>query len=223
MKRLFLVVLLLALAGGGIAQPWKLEIDRTEPTVKVPAEGIGIKGKWGLGVGVGADRWAFTGAEASLIRGKTEKSALILDLSVFESYMELTGASSGVLTERRNNLVLETGPRFRKFSRPASNFSPYLDWYVHATGTSAHNETYYEESGSHSTNNTTQLGGELGLDFGVEYFTPWHFSLAAHSGLMNFSASRVWRRQWGSNSRERGFTTSLGFGPAPRLNLRVYF
>jgi hypothetical protein len=203
MRRLFLVVLLLALAG--------------------TAGAIDIKGKWGLGVGTGSGTWSLTRAEVSLIRGKSEKSALILDLSVLENYGVLTGGATGGLTERHNDFGFGAGPRFRRFTRSNSNFSPYYDWYIHATGYSYHSEYFDEASGYHSTNNSTKIGGELGFDIGVEYFTPWHFSLAAHSGFLNLGASRVWERGHGQNSREKGYSTTLGLGPSPNLKLRVYF
>jgi hypothetical protein len=210
MRRFFLVVLLLALAG--------------------TAGAIDIKGKWGLGVGTGtSSRYSIagigSGAEASLIRGKTERSAWILDLSVTEVYSELAGDSTGSLTEKSNNLAFELGPRIRKYTRPKSSFSPYLDFFVHTTGSSSIREQYSERTNYTYESRSSTLGGRAGLDLGVEYFTPWHFSLAAHSRLVNASVDRNWRKGDAGSSagRERGFSTTFGFGPTPMLQLRVYF
>jgi hypothetical protein len=190
MRRLFLVVLLLALAG--------------------TAGAIDIKGKWGLGVGTGD--FLGSGAEASLIRGKTERTAWILDLDLYQSYSELRTDSTGRIFDRDAETRLTLGPRIRRYSRPQAKLSPYVDGFFHLRG-SGSNNLY---GGRYNA------GGELGFAGGAEYFTPWHFGLAAHTGILSVAVERIWDGQRGQVIAHGWRVWSI-IGISPRVQLRVYF
>jgi len=194
MKRLFLVVLLLALAG--------------------TAGATDIKGKWGLGVGMGSTMWGLSGSEASLIRGKTERTAWILDLDINESYQDFRSDTSGRIINVDRDLAVSNGPRIRRYTRPQAMLSPYWDSYFHLNG---------QNSGNSSSNYYQSVGATAGLDFGVEYFTPWHFALAAHTGFFSASLNRLWDNNNYNNGKSKGWRQSARVGFSPRLQLRVYF
>jgi len=184
MRRLFLVVLLFALAGASWA--------------------IDIKGKWGLGVGIGPSKWRLSEIEASLIRGKTERTALILDLKADQTYSE---SKYPFQVARYANLSF--GPRIRRFTRPKERLSPYWDVYAHAVA--------FNSSPPLSGLYNRMAGVESGLAGGVEYFTPWHFTLAAHTDLFTVEVDRLW---------SPGFvmwTETATLQVSPALQLRVYF
>jgi hypothetical protein len=185
MRRVFLVVLLLALAG--------------------TAQAIDIKGKWGLGVGIGPAKWRLSEIETSLIRGKTERTAWILDLKADQTY---SGSSEpSVQVARYANLSF--GPRIRRFTRPKERLSPYWDVYAHTVA--------FNSSPPISGFYNRMAGVESGLAGGVEYFTPWHFTLAAHTDLFTVEVVRLW---------SPGFvmwTESATLQISPALQLRVYF
>ena len=193
MRRLFLVVLLLALAG--------------------TTQAIDIKGKWGLGVGTGT--FIGSGGEASLIRGKTERTAWILDMSIFHQYEEKRIDTTLQLDRLQRLADVSFGPRIRRFTRPGAKLSPYWDVFVHLIGMN------YSYSSPGGTDNDYSAGGEAGCAGGVEYFTPWHFTLAAHTGLFKASASRLWGYDFREEYRGWKFNTNLGF--SPKLQVRVYF
>jgi len=195
MKRLFLVVLLLALTG--------------------TSQAIDIKGKWGLGVGIGSA----TPAEPYLIRGKTTRTAWILDGTFDQRYSEArdtTGYNSFT-----RSVWLGFGPRLRRFTRPQEKLSPYWDVSVHLNGQrSSYSGTqygyrYYSEV-------RYSAGFSTGLEGGVEYFTPWHFSLAAHTPFFLARLDRHWSKSEGRISL-REWLASMDLTISPRLHVRVYF
>jgi hypothetical protein len=189
MRRLFLLVLLLALAGTS----WATD----------------IKGKWGLGVGTGS--FLGSSAEASLIRGKTERTAWILDVQFGQSY-ESTRDTTTYYNYKRQSYDLELGPRFRRFTRPRADLSPYGDFYLHYQGTM---------SGT-TLNGTTGAGFKSGLAGGVEYFTPWHFTLAAQTRILEVSVLRSWT-EVNDKIIRRNMYEQVKFWLQPGLQLRVYF
>jgi hypothetical protein len=213
MRRLFLVVLLLALAGGGIAQAEEININRTEPTIKLPAEGINIKGKWGLGVGTGD----FLGSKADfwVIRGKTTRTALLLYVRTSQSYTESWDSQSSEITR---SIGVTLGPGFRRYTRPREKLSPY--WDVNFTfggsrmSSSGDRPAYSYKYLTKSANAGVDLSG------GVEYFFPWHFSLAAHTSLCQADLSHTWSDDQRYNN---GWMESLVLQVNPTLHLRVYF
>ena len=184
MRRLFLVVLLLALTG--------------------TTQAIDIKGKWGLGVGVGPAKWRLSEIETSLIRGKTERTAWILDLKADQTY----STSNGPFQVARY-AHLSFGPRIRRFTRPKERLSPYWDVYAHAVA--------FNSSPPLSSFYNRMAGVESGLAGGVEYFTPWHFTLAAHTDLFTVEVDRLWSK----DSHMWAEYSTLQVSPA--LQLRVYF
>lgn len=188
MRRLFLVVLLLALAG--------------------TTQAIDIKGKWGLGVGAGGI--IGSSAEASLIRGKTERTAWILDVQFTQSY-ETKRDSSGPSHDYQS-YNLDLGPRFRRYTRPRAALSPYWDLYLHYLGSM---------SGTTMVG-TTGIGLTSGFAGGVEYFTPWHFTLAAQTGILEVSVRRYWD-EVNDKITKRYMYEKFKLGLQPGLQLRVYF
>jgi len=194
MRRLFLVVLLLVLAG--------------------TAGAIDIKGKWGLGVGVGSGTSNLSVFETALIRGKTERTAWILDLSGNQYYQDDRIDSTHQFNSMRRAVAISAGPRVRRFTRPQANLSPYWDVSLHYNFQSDVGQTL----GSYSS------GGEGGIAGGVEYFTPWHFTLAAHTNIFSLSINRSWTRVGGVKSVvSHGWEERANLSISPQLHLRVYF
>jgi hypothetical protein len=189
MRRLLLVVLLLALAG--------------------TSQATDIKGKWGLGLYMGG--LINSSGEAYLIRGKTERTAWIFDFSMDQGYSD-TRDTSGRMTDLFQNFNISMGPRVRRYTRPQSKLSPYFDIYFSAGGG---RERHYSTIDRGVTFQT-------GLAGGAEYFTPWHFSLAAHTGIFSISGTRGWHEDLFYQT-QRSFHVNSGFSINPFLHVRVYF
>ena len=187
-----------------------------------------LEGKWGLGVAIGS--LFSSGAEASIIRGRSARTAWIADFAAsvssdhrnsttdykFPFYPDTTiigGDSYHVIT-------IEVGPRLRRFTSPANSFSAYGDVYVHFID-SVRRQTYNEQSIS-----DTKVGGKLGVAIGVEYFsTRWPFSVGAHTDVATFSALHASGK---ANNPISSYSSSgsvlLGsMVLRPILQVRVYF
>jgi hypothetical protein len=111
---------------------------------------------------------------------------------------------------------VEISPRVRRYTRPADDFSPYWDAWVSGFYSRDHD----------STAEVWSAGVGAGFDLGAEYFTRWHFSIAAHSGLL--SASWLERHfeepptiLGPSSTVTDRETVSLGLNPG--FVLRTYF
>ncbi len=196
MRRLFLVVLLLALTG--------------------TSQAIDIKGKWGLGVGTG-ERGLPT--EASVIRGKTTRTAWILNISGYQSLNEHENADYGT-TNRYLNVGL--GPGFRRYTRPLDRLSPYWDFNLNFAGGRTSYTANYPPPGNSYKDIGYTVGSGASMAVGVEYFTPWHFSIVAHSHFVDLSLTREWVRHEGRTYNTR-WTETVNLNVAPYLRLRVYF
>jgi len=196
MRRLFLVVLLLALTG--------------------TTQAIDIKGKWGLGVGTG-DRGL--PSELWVTRGKTTRTAWLLYVDA-DQYHSVNKYRDGNETYSRS-VGLTLGPGFRRYTRPQEKLSPYWDV----------NATFFGSRGSYSTDSpyygystSVTKSARAGVDFavGVEYFLPWHFSLAAHTSVLGVNFNRHWMSGQ-STSGSRGWSEGFNMDISPRLHVRVYF
>ncbi|MBI5711767.1 MAG: hypothetical protein HZC42_15900 [Candidatus Eisenbacteria bacterium] len=174
-----------------------------------------IQGKWGIGVGVFNYR-----SEVSLLRGHSPRTAWLLDFGFHQSGS--SGAQDPLLPKSlwpgpSSGTAVELGPRARSFTRPESDFSPYVDVFVHGSwsGAQSPGPTRYE-----------MWAARAGVAFGLEYFLPrWHCSLAAHSDLMTFSYER---QRWRTAGLGRTLETwqsvqRADLGISPGLALRVYF
>jgi hypothetical protein len=180
------------------------------------ASAVDIKGKWGIGAGVFGG-----GGEVSLIRGKSERSAWLFDVFASQKYVttdvEQTPPVPRPTVTRRSFSVL-AGPGYRRFTRPTGEFSPY--WDVRARG------SYSRASNtSSSAEMRTDVGLRADLSIGLEYFTRWHFSVAAHSGLAQVVWNHTVVRQTLSGTEikgvDNGETVSVGLSPI--LFVRGYF
>jgi len=195
-----------------------------------------IEGKWGLGIKVG--NFVSSQAEASIIRGISHRTAWILDIAISQSWTDRDRTDSFFSLDslappdttftahlRAHNFSFNVGPRFRRFMRPESAFSPYWDFSAHFIDTTGRSSELRTGSSS------TRIGGVGGFALGAEYFsTRWPVSLAAHTEI----ASVTWihssnEDHFSDPSGTRGstrivgndFTTLLSFNPA--LQIRVYF
>lgn len=175
-----------------------------------------IKGKWGLGAGVFG-----SGGEVSLIRGKSDRSAWLFDLSVanVSSTEQSDPASTFSLTRNQDNVGLSVGPGYRGFLRATDGLSPYWDVAAH-----------FLYSHSHTRNNSDEftsktVGGDASLSFGLEYFTPWHFSIAADSEIAGFSWVReeAVQESPGGTDNTTGHTQRASLRLAPIIYVRGYF
>ena len=188
-----------------------------------------IDGKWGLGINVGS--LFSSGAEASIVRGFSNRTAWILDVSAsqYRDKRDLTAnfrnpdtTITGISKFEGINIIL--GPRLRKFTRPESSFSPYWDTYAHFVD-SYSLQSYPDQSYGHR-----QVGGEIGFAMGVEYFsTRWPFSVGAHTNVARLTVSRVSDNSSYSSpyaalsqvSSGTAFSSVIAFSPS--LQVRVYF
>ena len=185
-----------------------------------------IEGKWGLGVDSGVFR--SDGVHGALIFGRSARTAWLLDVKAEENVRDVDGFEGGIYlpgiasAEFSQSVVVEIGPRFRRFTRPEADWSPYWDLFAAAT----HANTRY--STPVSSNDRFSTGGVLGLGLGVEYFTPWHFSVAAHSDVLEARYARIRARTNSQNfflgsSSGTGYQHSVNAGLSPAIELRAYF
>ena len=195
------------------------------------SEGTEIRGKWGLGVSVG--ELISSRAETSLLRGVSERTAWLADLSISQSMDDLDRTATYVAgpvdttiyrSYRFDGFTVSVGPRLRRFTNPTGPLSPYFDLYVHFVDSSNHAT---ETGGSASD---TQVGGEAGAGLGVEYFlTRWPVSVAAHSDVVRYRMFRHTRKSnYGSPASSQVIeeTGTTGYGSlllSPALQIRVYF
>jgi len=189
-----------------------------------------IDGRWGLGVGVGS---IFSSSpEASILRGISDRTAWIFDVSADQSRDNrgFTNKNSNpdttiAGTSKSENITIIVGPRLRRFTRPASSFSPYCDVYAHFL------DSYFLQRSPYQSQTRRQVGGEAGFAIGVEYFsTRWPFAVAAHTNVARVTVSHV-SDEYGYKLYSGSSVSSLSSGTAfssviafsPSLQVRVYF
>ena len=183
------------------------------------AEAVDIQGKWGIGASV-IDR----GGEISLIRGHSERSAWLFDLRLSQqSLFAQTDPSSlpslAPTTTSRDQITVSAGPGYRRYARAAEGFSPYWDTSAHAVYARLHDRRGPDAF------TIRQLGAEGVVSFGLEYFTRWHFSVAAHSRLVSFAWTHDRSRQDRGTGliRSSGHTEQASIGLSPAIFVRGYF
>lgn len=175
-----------------------------------------IKGKWGIGAGLFNNY-----GEVSLIQGHSERTAYVFDLSFggrSSNYLLGEGGPVPSQTEgNSNDWRVNAGPRLRRFTRPSSEFSPYWDVYLATNYGRAHS--------SGGQRNISTFGVSTGLGFGLEYFTRWHCSAAAHTDVLRIGWTRYHSRSGAAPyvSEYDARDGSASFGISPTLFVRAYF
>jgi hypothetical protein len=186
-----------------------------------PALALDIQGKWGFGVGAGFA----SSPDFSLIRGRSQSSAWLLNLGLSGSNQtgESSSTTSGSLPQNQNTVSFGVGPGLRKLLRPAAEFSPYID--VFADVRYDHNHNYSGGTFGFNRNDRTIWGTSVGLAVGGEYFTRWHFSLAAHTDVANVGWTWIDLTNETLGNQQEMHTNGVygGLGFSPKLILRVYF
>lgn len=178
--------------------------------VTTPSRAIDIQGKWGLGALISTDRGT---VETSLIRGWSNRGAIVIDASYFGSSSRL----GGTLSSLQENQSFAVGPRLRRFTRTDAEFSPYVDLFAHAVG-----QVSLNSNSSGFQNDTRGWGGEAGLSLGMEYLTRWHFSLALQTNVATFSYMKTHETSTPGVSGDGSlWRASAGF--SPQLFIRGYF
>jgi len=175
-----------------------------------------IAGKWGIGASVFSG-----GVETSLIHGHSDRTAWVFDVAFrgrnFDRTIELVPGPE--LTGNLNNWSVIAGPSLRRYTRPASEFSPYGDVFVSFDYAGDH-LGYLGFSGT-----AKRAGLSTGLAFGLEYFTRWHCSFSAHTSVLTLG----WDRQtfelggFGLVRKTTADVFSASAGLAPRVEVRAYF
>lgn len=180
------------------------------------AGAVEIRDKWGIGAGLFSG-----GSELSLIRGHSERTAYVFDVvfggSARDSRRETAGPTPSELESNSNDWRITVGPRLRRFTRPSSEFSPYWDVFASTNYGRAHF--------SGGPRNSTTVGASTGLGFGLEYFTKWHCSIAAHTSVFRVSWTRF-RSRTGADpdvTISEDSVTSAELFIQPLLYLRGYF
>jgi hypothetical protein len=172
-----------------------------------------IDGKWGIGAGL------FNGgSEISLIRGHSERTAYVFDVQLAGDVEDnkLNYGAGPDQQSNQNSWSVGFGPRLRRFTRPSSEFSPYWDLFM---------STNYTRSHASGDRNGHRWGLATGVGFGLEYFTPWHCSIAAHSGFARLAWDQ-YHSESGTAPNTFGIDQrnfSVGIGIAPTLYVRAYF
>jgi hypothetical protein len=193
-----------------------------------PALAMDIQGKWGLGVG--AAGVIGTNPDITLFYGRSRSSAWLLDVQLSgtnsngHSTIPLDTTLSNPTHDNQNQLSVNIAPGLRRFLRPDGEFSPYFD--LSAGGFYNHAHQYVDSPGAFTRVDGTVWGLGISCALGAEYFTPWHFSVAAHTSLAsaNWYSSHDTFEPSGSGTYDRktnGVRASLGISPI--LALRVYF
>jgi len=174
-----------------------------------------IRGKWGIGAGVFGSE-----TETSVIRGRSERSAWVVNLSFGGEAVDSRADGTplpGPYEGNYNSWRVAAGPRLRRFTRPASDLSPYWDLFL-ASG-------YSRTHSSVGRRNSTAVNVVSGLGFGLEYFTRWHWSVAADTRVLEVRWDRF-RSTEGVEPlvlRHTDHRYSTSFGLSPRLFARGYF
>jgi hypothetical protein len=177
------------------------------------AGAVDIQGKWGIGAGVFGG-----GGEVSLIRGRSERSAWLLELQLSgdnsNRRSEFSDPAVAPSRSNQNFFAISGGPGLRRFTRPEAEFSPYYDLSLRGT---------YDRSHFSVFENRTNVGAGARFSFGLEYFTRWHFSVAAHSSVANLGwrHSRMTYQGARAVDRSSGFSADVALRPA--LFVRAYF
>jgi hypothetical protein len=177
-----------------------------------------IAGKWGIGAAV------FNGGgEISLIRGHSARSAWLFDVSIAQRSDQTTAESTPSATNETidlNSVRFLAGPGYRRFTRPNDAFSPY--WDIRVRGSYAH---AHRSSSTQETTSRTDSGAEGEFSFGLEYFTSWHFSIAAHTGLaqLTWIHSTTEDATPFSSAQRTTDSVSSEIGLSPVLYVRAYF
>jgi hypothetical protein len=177
-----------------------------------------VAGKWGLGAGFGNNA-----TDISLIHGRSARSAWIFDAQVSLQSVTLHQSSVNPVFApaggRGSTIALEAGPGLRLFTNPDGDFSPYWDVFVHG-------DYFHEHDDLDGSIRQERYGADVGMAIGAEYFTKWHCSIAAHTGLFSASWQHVSLKQslplLGDIDQD-GHTESFDFGVSPRLFVRAYF
>lgn len=192
---------------------------------------IDIDGRWGLGVGAGGV--IGTNSEFSIFHGHSKHTGWLLDFGISgtdhaeSGSTTLSDTSSAVTIGNRanhNTVSAFAGPRVRYFSRPDASFSPYVDLFLQGSYGHVHD---WSVEGRRDTRST--YGFSTGLALGAEYFTPWHFSLAAHSTLVSlgwthFREHREYDSPYGDiKNSTSGHDAGASISLRPILFLRTYF
>ena len=184
-----------------------------------------IKGKWGIGAAL-----FNPGFESSLIRGHSNRTAWVFDVFLSGISDDRTDKATSQLDVEHSTSTwaIGAGPALRRFFRPESDFSPYGDLFVF--GNYQHRHDTAAAVGDPlplQSSNSSNAGVSTGLRFGLEYFTRWHCSIAAHTDILQLRWDRFndETEQPGvpaqSSTHENVYRAS--FGIAPRLLVRAYF
>ena len=161
--------------------------------------------KWCIGAGLFVDR-----GEATLMRRLSERTLLGIEVRGFRR----EGQGDPIFGYLREWSVA-VGPRIRRFVGTGSALSPYWDVFVNGTMSG-------EEIGLISSSIRAR-GIDAGFGFGVEYSTPWRFSVAGHSDVLSGSWARTELRDRTAGKTNRGSVSDIALGLSPALFVRVYF
>jgi len=177
-----------------------------------------VAGKWGLGAG-----FANNATDVSLIRGRSARSAWVFDAQVSLQSVTLHQSSVNPVFApaggRGSTIALEAGPGLRLFTNPDGDFSPYWDVFVHG-------DYFHEHDDANGSVRQERYGADVGMAIGAEYFTKWHCSIAAHTGLLTVKWEHTSQKQnipLLVDVSQDGHTESFDFGVSPRLFVRAYF
>ena len=193
-----------------------------------PAFAIDIQGKWGLGVG--ASGVIGTNPDVTLLYGRSNSSAWLFTVQFSGSNLNgdttfpIDTTLSSPIHNNQNQLFVGVAPGIRRFLRPEGAFSPYVD--LSAGGFYNHSHQYLDQPGAFVRGEGNTWGLDVSCAFGAEYFTPWHFSVAAHSGLASvnwFSTHQTYEPSNGATYEQKSNGARASFGVSPVLALRVYF
>ncbi|HTM58026.1 MAG TPA: hypothetical protein VL123_06395 [Candidatus Udaeobacter sp.] len=183
------------------------------------AQAVDVDGKWGVGAGLGNN---FT--DVTLIHGRSPSSAWLFDAELEQNegsdkFHQENPFFSSDQTVNHNFWAVDAGPGLRHYTRASADFSPYWDLFVH--GMYEHEHIFITGS-----QDLTIYGAEAGAAIGLEYFTRWHFSVAAHTDVV--TGQWLYRKQtenegFGNSIRLTGHQQTASVGISPRLFARVYF
>ena len=183
-----------------------------------------IAGKWGIGAGVFGG-----GGEITLIRGKSPQSAWLFDVTLSDRddarSDETIPPATPTVSRNQNVLTMRLGPGYRRFVS-TGDFTPYWDVRARLFYQRIHFGEGLSDASPGVSDTETRIGPEAVFSFGLEYFTPWRFSVAVHSSV----ASVTWMsidgktiNPPGPERRSSGSSTFASIGLSPVLFVRGYF